>query len=248
MSPNNPNEVITMDDEKEAVLRGTYNQMVVVSYKIAEAKTEETTASTETEETKVAEELQIFVNCRSYEEMISIIQLSAVQVAMLHELMLPEYQVYFQSLVGMIQPDGLTADEIAQIRASLPANLSIKQQDVVDAALSIVGKVQYFWGGKSTAIGWDKRWGSSMEIASPGSQTTGTIRPFGLDCSGYAAWVYVNAGIPFDLITAVFGTHTSTQWKYSESVAWDDAQIGDLAFYAVPGYDQKQSRWSDCWC
>ena len=234
MNPKNPNEVITMDDQKEAVLRGTYHQMVVVSYRIAEVKPQETTASTETEKTKVAEELQIFVNCRSYEEMISIFQLSAEQVAMLNELMLPEYQIYFQSLVGIVQPDGLTAAEITQIRASLPANISIMQQDIVDAALSIVGKVQYFWGGKSTAIGWDNRWGSSMEVTSPGSQTTGTIRPFGLDCSGYAAWVYVNAGIPADLIATAFGTHTSTQWKYSVPVAWDDAQIGDIASYAIP--------------
>ena len=234
MNPNNPNEVFTMDDQKEAVLQDTYHQMVVVSYKIAMDKTEETTASTETEKTKVAEELQIFVNCRSYEEMISIFQLTAQQAAMLNELMKPEYQMLFQSLVGIMQPDGLTVDEIAQIRAGLPANISIMQQDVVDAALSIVGKVQYFWGGKSTAIGWDNRWGSSMEVTSPGSHTTGTIRPFGLDCSGYAAWVYVNAGIPAEKIADVFGTHTSTQWKCSVPVAWDDAQIGDLSFYAIP--------------
>lgn len=234
MDPNNPNEVITMDDQKEAILRDTYHQMVVVSYKIAEAKTEETTASAETENTKATEELQILVICRSFDEMISIIHLSAEQAAMLNELMLPEYQMLFQSLVGIVQPGGLTADEIAQIRASLPANTSIMQQDIVNTALSIVGKVQYFWGGKSTAIGWDDRWGSSMEVTSPGSQTTGTIRPFGLDCSGYAAWVYVNAGIPADLIATVFGTHTTMQWKYSVPVAWDDAQIGDLAFYAIP--------------
>lgn len=56
-----------------------------------------------------------------------------------------------------------------------------------------------------------------------------------IDCSGFVAWVYVNAGIPADKVADVFGTNTSAQWKFSVPVAWDEAQIGDLAFFAVPG-------------
>lgn len=154
---------------------------------------------------------------------------------MLQELMRPEYQSYFISLAGIVQPDPISAEQIRQIRESLPADLAIRQTQVNKAALSLVGKVEYFWGGKSTAIGWDERWGMLTRVTAPGSRTTGTVRPFGLDCSGYAAWVYINAGIPADRIKEVFGTHTSTQWQYSVPISWDQAQIGDLVFYAVPG-------------
>ena len=41
--------------------------------------------------------------------------------------------------------------------------------------------------------------------------------------------------MPAAKIADAFGTHTSAQWKYSEPIAWDEAQIGDLVFFAVPG-------------
>ena len=56
---------------------------------------------------------------------------------------------------------------------------------IVNTAFSIVGKVNYFWGGKSSVIEWDDRWGKLMTITSKGSSTTGMKRPFGVDCSGY---------------------------------------------------------------
>ena len=166
--------------------------------------------------------------------MSDVLNFSGEQIQMLKQLMQPEYLELYRSMIGIIQPGGLSAAEIAQIKSSLPADLSIMQQDIVDAALSLVGKVNYFWGGKSTAIGWDNRWGTLSEVTAPGSSTTGTVRPFGLDCSGFVAWVYVNSGLPADKIADVFGAHTSTQWKYSVPVAWNEAQIGDLAFFAVP--------------
>ena len=188
-----------------------------------------------TEQLNSTKRLIIYVNCRSYDEVISTFSFSAEQASMLQELMRPELQAYFMSLAGILQPDPISAEQIRQIRESLPADLTIRQTQVAEEALSLVGKVDYFWGGKSTAIGWDDRWGTPTKVTAPGSTTTGTVRPFGLDCSGYAAWVYINAGIPADRIKDVFGTHTSTQWQYSVPISWDQAQISDLAFYAVPG-------------
>ena len=74
-----------------------------------------------------------------------------------------------------------------------------------------------------------------MTVTAEGSDTTGTTRPFGLDCSGYVAWVYINCGLPADQVNSVFGYSTATQWKYSTAIEWDKAQIGDLVFFNVPG-------------
>ena len=74
-----------------------------------------------------------------------------------------------------------------------------------------------------------------MTVTADGSDTTGTTRPFGLDCSGYVAWVYINCGLPSVQVDSVFGYSTATQWKYTTAIEWDKAQIGDLVFFNVPG-------------
>ena len=137
-------------------------------------------------------------------------------------------------LLGIEGPDELTADELAEIRSGLPENFAISSNTIADKAQSLVGRVRYFWGGKSYAIGWDDRWGKSRIVTAKGSPSTGTVRPFGLDCSGFTAWVYVNAGLPKDKVTEVFGTWSGDQWRYSLPVEWNQAHVGDLAFLAIP--------------
>ena len=252
MDPANQNEVITLDDQKESILRDTYRQMVTVSYTIVEKEPFETTGASATTSaastnittatvsptptpTPVTKELRININCLCADELISPLGFTNEQIEMLHELSKPDYLLLFQSLLGIHNPAGLTQEEINQILTSLPKNLSIQQTQVVEKALSLVGKVSYFWGGKSTAINWDTHWGISMTVTADGSDTTGTTRPFGLDCSGYVAWVYINCGLPADQVDDVFGYSTATQWKYSTAIEWNQAQIGDLVFFNVPG-------------
>lgn len=87
------------------------------------------------------------------------------------------------------------SDRAAQdILKNLPDTLSAEQKKVIKAACSLVGKVNYFWGGKSSAIGWDSEWGKLKTVLAEGSKTTGTKRPFGLDCSGYVTWSFINSG------------------------------------------------------
>ena len=88
-------------------------------------------------------------------------------------------------------------------------------------------KVNYFWGGKSAAIAWDSNWGKMTKITSAGSSSTGTIRPFGLDCSGFVTWAFVNAGLNANSI----GHGTNTQNGNCTRIDWSNAQAGDLAFY-----------------
>lgn len=62
----------------------------------------------------------------------------------------------------------------------------------METALTLYGKVTYFWGGKSLVLGWDSRWGQLAKVTAAGSPTTGTYRPYGLDCSGMVDWVFYN--------------------------------------------------------
>lgn len=123
----------------------------------------------------------------------------------------------------------LTQEEIMKLRKDAPYMSNSKQKKLYDTALSIVGKVKYFWGGKSPS-GWNDDWGESTKVTAKGSDTTGTYRPFGLDCSGYVDWVYKTAEIG----NMLSGGGTAYQFKQSYPIREDELQIGDLAFLQMP--------------
>ena len=41
-------------------------------------------------------------------------------------------------------------------------------------------------------IGEDPGWGTSEKVSAEGSKSTGTIRAYGLDCSGFVTWAVIN--------------------------------------------------------
>ncbi|MEZ4358396.1 MAG: NlpC/P60 family protein [Eubacteriales bacterium] len=112
--------------------------------------------------------------------------------------------------------------------------LSVKRQALVDAAVSLVGKVNYFWGGKSDAIGWDDEWGTLKEVDSQGSDTTGSMRPYGLDCSGYISWCYIQLGMSFREMEEKVGNGSTNQWKKSFEIELSEVEPGDLIFQYEP--------------
>ncbi len=128
----------------------------------------------------------------------------------------------------------LSKSDIENIKSFLPPNLSIERKFIVKNALSLVGKVNYFWGGKSLADGWDDRWGIPTKVTSVGSSTTGTLRPFGLDCSGYITWVFANLGLNKPTIEKTIGHGTTAQWNLSTAIDKSQVIEGDLAFLTIP--------------
>ena len=130
------------------------------------------------------------------------------------------------SLIGNMS---ISQQDALELLRSLPQDLSPERRAVVQHALSLVGKVNYFWGGKSLVLGWDSRWGQLREVTSAGSPTTGTYRPFGLDCSGFADWVFYNASGGEYILG--HGGGAAAQHRYCEQIGWGEAQPGDLVFY-----------------
>ena len=123
----------------------------------------------------------------------------------------------------------ITDADAKALLASLPEDLSPERRIVIEKALSLVGKVTYFWGGKSYVIGWDSRWGRIQKVTAEGSTTTGTYRPYGLDCSGFVDWVFYNA-TGGDYIIG-HGGGAASQHSYCTPITWDEALPGDLVFY-----------------
>ena len=97
------------------------------------------------------------------------------------------------------------------------------RKHILSTALSLVGKVPYFWGGKSEA-GWNDAWNTPRLVTAAGDHTSGTIQPFGLDCSGFTDWIYKTAvGI------SLYGVNWH-QWDNSFAVSAAELQPGDLGF------------------
>ena len=119
------------------------------------------------------------------------------------------------------------------VRESVGDDVSEERVNVISAAYSLVGKVGYFWGGKSTVIGEDPSWGTSEKVSAEGSKSTGTIRAYGLDCSGFVTWAVIN-GYQDKAMQEAVGDGTSDQWEKANVVTEADAQPGDLVFQKGP--------------
>lgn len=123
----------------------------------------------------------------------------------------------------------ITNADAQAVLNGLPDDISPERRAVVETALKLYGKVNYFWGGKSLVIGWDSRWGQLKQVWADGSPTTGTYRPYGLDCSGYVDWVFYNMSGGEYIIGHGGGAHA--QHTYCTEITWNEARPGDLVFY-----------------
>ena len=107
-------------------------------------------------------------------------------------------------------------------------NCNETRKHILSTALSLVGKVPYFWGGKSDA-GWNDEWNTPKVVTATGSSATGTILPYGLDCSGYTDWVFKTA------MGVSIKAGSWNQWDNSYAITEAELLPGDLGFMAVPG-------------
>lgn len=132
-------------------------------------------------------------------------------------------------LGGLLGDLSITQADAVDLLENLPDSLSPERRAVIQHALSLVGKVNYFWGGKSLVLGWDSRWGTTMQVTAAGSSSTGTYRPYGMDCSGFVDWVFYNATGGAYIIG--HGGGAASQHSYCTAISWSAAQPGDLVFY-----------------
>ena len=125
------------------------------------------------------------------------------------------------------------------------------RKHLLETALSLVGRVPYFWGGKS-APGWNSEWNTPKVVTSAGSSTTGTIRPYGLDCSGFSHWTY-NTALGVDITHGVSGQYAnSTPITEAELLPGDlgclkdsDGSWNHVLIFA--GYDEDGTKmWCHC--
>ena len=227
-------DVMTMDEEKLQLLREIFFDANKLEYEL----------TTRTVDGEQITTLHISAQIKDAMQMADEYSFTAQQREMLEELLKPDYDDIFLSLIGNYQPDGMPIGpvDISDIQGTLPDDLDPLRESIVLTAYQLLGKVTYFWGGKSLVLGWDSRWGTPTTVTAPGSGSTGKVLPFGLDCSGFVDWTFYNATSGAYLPGR--GGGAASQHGYCTNIAWSDALPGDLVFYAddshvgiVCGYD-----------
>ena len=227
-------DVMTMDEEKLQLLREIFFDANKLEYEL----------TTRTVDGEQITTLHISAQIKDAMQMADEYSFTAQQREMLEELLKPDYDDIFLSLIGNYQPDGTPIGpvDISDIQGTLPDDLDPLRESIVLTAYQLLGKVTYFWGGKSLVLGWDSRWGTPTTVTAPGSGSTGKVLPFGLDCSGFVDWTFYNATNGAYLPGR--GGGAASQHGYCTNIAWSDALPGDLVFYAddshvgiVCGYD-----------
>ena len=204
-------DVVVITEDKKQKLKNVFWDMHEITSRT------ETVANGDTSEKIV----YITITAKTKEDMISQYNFTRKQQEALDTL-LEQDEVLISAAQSLIVSDATAQD----ILKNLPDTLPAERKKVIKAACSLVGKVNYFWGGKSSAIGWDSEWGKLKTVSAEGSKTTGTKRPFGLDCSGFVTWSFINSGFSVNSI----GHGTQGQIAKCSRISWSNAQAGDLAF------------------
>ena len=213
-------DVATMDADRIARLKAVFWDMTTIAHRIEVIDH----PGNGDDDGWTERNLYITITAKTAEEMKTVYHFNRNQIAALDEL-LEQRDLLLELIEDVYSVSGDTASLIR----GLPEDLSPEREAVVRTACSLVGKVNYFWGGKSLVIGWDARWGELRQVTAAGSSTTGTYRPYGLDCSGFVDWVIYNQSGGSYIIG--HGGGATMQHSYCTDISWADAQPGDLVFY-----------------
>ena len=217
-------DVFTLDEERVELLRQVFWDMCEITTATQTVDVPDSDPDDDVNDSHTETALTITITAKTAEQMRLEYDFSKYQNDAL--------DILLENLGSLNIPMGsltISQEDAIALLENLPDDLDPARKTVVETAVQLVGRVSYFWGGKSLTLGWDDRWGTSMEVTAAGSGSTGTVRPFGLDCSGFVDWTFYNA--TNGSYYPGRGGGAATQHSYCTNISWSDAQPGDLVFY-----------------
>lgn len=217
-------DVFTLDEERVELLRQVFWDMCGITTATQTVDVPDSDPDDDVDDSHTGIALTITITAKTAEQMRLIYVFTKYQNDAL--------DILLENLDSLNIPMGsltISQEDAIALLENLPDDLDPARKAVVETAVQLVGRVSYFWGGKSLTLGWDDRWGVPTEVTASGSGSTGTIRPFGLDCSGFVDWSFYNA--TNGSYYPGRGGGAATQHSYCTNIAWSEAQPGDLVFY-----------------
>lgn len=217
-------DVFTLDEERVELLRQVLWDMCEITTATQTVDVPDSDPDDDVDDSHTGIALTITITSKTAEQMRLIYVFTKYQNDAL--------DILLENLSSLNIPMGsltISQEDAIALLENLPDDLDPARKAVVETAVQLVGRVSYFWGGKSLTLGWDDRWGVPTKVTAAGSGSTGTVRPFGLDCSGFVDWTFYNA--TDGSYYPGRGGGAATQHSYCTNISWSDAQPGDLVFY-----------------
>lgn len=217
-------DVFTLDEERVELLRQVFWDMCEITTATQTVDVPDSDPDDDVDDSHTGIALTITITSKTAEQMRLIYVFTKYQNDAL--------DILLENLSSLNIPMGsltISQEDAIALLENLPDDLDPARKAVVETAVQLVGRVSYFWGGKSLTLGWDDRWGVPTEVTASGSGSTGTVRLFGLDCSGFVDWTFYNA--TNGSYYPGRGGGAATQHSYCTNISWSDAQPGDLVFY-----------------
>ena len=217
-------DVFTLDEERVELLRQVFWDMCEITTATQTVDVPDSDPDDDADDSHTGIALTITITAKTAEQMRLIYVFTKYQNDAL--------DILLENLSSLNIPMGsltISQEDAIALLENLPDDLDPARKAVVETAVQLVGRVSYFWGGKSLTLGWDDRWGVPTKVTAAGSGSTGTVRPFGLDCSGFVDWTFYNA--TDGSYYPGRGGGAATQHSYCTNISWSDAQPGDLVFY-----------------
>lgn len=217
-------DVFTLDEERVELLRQVFWDMCEITTATQTVDVPDSDPDDDVDNSHTETALTITITSKTAEQMRLEYSFTKYQNDAL--------DILLENLGSLNVPMGslnISQEDAIELLENLPDDLDPERKAVVETAVQLVGRVSYFWGGKSLTLGWDDRWGVPTEVTAAGSGSTGTVRPFGLDCSGFVDWTFYNA--TNGNYYPGRGGGAATQHSYCTNISWSEAQPGDLVFY-----------------
>ena len=128
------------------------------------------------------------------------------------------YESYGLTVESAVVRNPLTSAEISLYMKLLPESISESRRTLVRYALSSVGRIPYYWGGKPYAAGYERN-----HFGTVISPDVDGRRFRGLDCSGWISWLYWSA-----LGQRLGAESTSNLAGIGTAITKADLQPGDI--------------------
>lgn len=133
-----------------------------------------------------------------------------------------------QILDRILSGRGLSQGIFIKLPQNMPAlvikDCSENRKQFLESAISLIGQVPYYWGGKPAHAGYDNTW---WTINENGEQK-------GLDCSGFVEWALLDSGYP----ESIWKNMMSTAQIIKNTTIIDEKELqpGDLGLlHSGPG-------------
>ena len=146
-------DVFTLDEERVELLRQVFWDMCEITTETQGIDVPDSDPDDDVDDSHTETSLTITITAKTAEQMRLEYRFSKYQNDAL--------DILLENLGSLNVPMGslnISQEDAIELLENLPNDLDPERKAVVETAVQLVGRVSYFWGGKSLTLGWDDRW------------------------------------------------------------------------------------------